>query len=66
MLKRLFTNKIWLSIIIAIAVIAVIAGLLLGRKPQPDATATVEPTKATTPGISPSTMGPPTSLISTS
>jgi endo-1,4-beta-xylanase len=49
MLRRLFTKRIWLSVVIAIVVIAVIAGLLLGCKPQPDATATVEPTKVSTP-----------------
>ena len=41
MLKELSTKKIWLPVIIAFVVIAIIVGLLLGPKPQPDAAATV-------------------------
>jgi len=48
MLKRLLTKKIWLSAVIAFVAIAVIVGLLLGPKPQPDVTATVESTKVIT------------------
>jgi endo-1,4-beta-xylanase len=48
MLERLPIKKIWLPVVIAFVVIAVIAGLLLGSKPQPEVTATVEPTQVST------------------
>jgi endo-1,4-beta-xylanase len=48
MLRRLLTKKIWLSAVIAFVAIAAIVGLLLRPKPQPDVTATVEPTKVIT------------------
>ncbi len=52
MLKRLFTGRIWLFVIIALVVLAAIVGLLLRPRPQPDVTATIEPTEIVTPEAS--------------
>lgn len=53
MLKRLFTKDVWFPVVIAFVVMTVTAGLLPGCKPQPQVTATVEPTQVSTPEPTP-------------